>query len=127
MGTGEENSESLTKPSGGHGGGIGFGVRSALSVLQKQVTSAAVLSEQQAADNVRFAMAVRDDPLASHRDRLRAMELIESMIARGINVAMYMDKNDRLDSGKLTENAGLTFNLIPVDPPEVPNQSTQEG
>jgi len=27
------------------------------------------------------------------------------------------DKNDRLDSGKLTENAGLTFNIVPVEPP----------
>jgi hypothetical protein len=27
------------------------------------------------------------------------------------------DKNDRLDTGKLTENAGLTFNIVPVEPP----------
>ena len=27
------------------------------------------------------------------------------------------DKNDRLDTGKLTENAGLTFVITPVEPP----------
>jgi hypothetical protein len=95
--------------------------------LQSQIARGEQISTEQADANLRFAQGIRDNPQSSDRDRLRAMELIEAMVSRAIPVAMDQNKNDRIDSGQLTENAGLTFNLIPVDPPEVPNQSTPQG
>ena len=53
---------------------------------------------------IRLAQSLVDDDLATARDRLRASEFLSSVTAKGIDVAMYLDKNDRLDSGKLTEN-----------------------
>lgn len=91
----------------GAGGSVGgaartvcYGVRASLAALQREVMRGDKLSEAEAAANIRFAVAVRDDPNSVARDKLRAIEVLEAMRARGINTAMYLDGKERLESGE---------------------------
>lgn len=79
------------------------GIRSSLAMLQREVARADVLLEPQIRANLEFAVAVRDDPQAGLREKLRATELIEAMQSRGINVAMYLDKAERIEDGQVTD------------------------
>jgi hypothetical protein len=50
---------------------------------------------------------VRDNG-ATDRERLRAAELLATLAHKGLDVAMYVDKNLRLDSGKPTDRMELS-------------------
>ncbi len=95
--------------------GVGPGTRSALRHLQSQLDQTVKVNSE-LEKNIRFAIGVRDDENASHRDRLRAMELLESIAKRGIDIAMYLEKNERIDSGQATES--VVFNIVPLEKKE---------
>lgn len=88
---------------GALGAGVTPGARSALRFLQAELGRSSNLAETVTADTVRFALSVREDPSASYRDRIRASELIEAMVKRGVDIALYLDKADRVESGQPTE------------------------
>lgn len=109
---------STAEPRGGNGGGIGNGGRAALRFLQSQITRGEKISDEQAGANLKFAQGIRDNPQSSDRDRLRAMELIEAMVARAITVAMEQNKYDRIDAGDATDKVNHSHAVIVkgVDP-----------
>ncbi len=72
-----------------------YGLRSSLLALQREVERGEKISEERAEANVAFAVSVINDESSTVRDKLRATELIESMRARGIAVAMHLDKMER--------------------------------
>lgn len=74
-----------------------------MRLMQRMVGLGHSMLDEQIQKIIETAVAVRDHPQASTRDRLRAGELIKSLIDRGIDVAMYLDKNNRMDDGKPTE------------------------
>lgn len=81
--------------------------RSALAYLTRTLNAGAELTESELAANIKFAVGVRDDPSASRRDKLRAVAHLDALMARGVDIAMYLDKCDRLDGGGVTERVGF--------------------
>ena len=77
---------------------------STMTLMQKVVNATDKLYDLEIQKIVDFAVGVRDHPDAGFRDKLRACELLNNLMEKGIDVAQYLDKNDRLDSGKSTEN-----------------------
>lgn len=100
-------------PKGANGGGTHS--RAALLLLQREVERGSELTDAQADANVRFAVAVRDDPASTRRDQLRALELLEAMRSRGVNVALYLDKADRVEAGKPTETVEHTHRVYRLE------------
>lgn len=85
------------------------GVRSAIQYLKRQLADSDVLMDDELAKSIRFAVNVRDDPNMGPRERLRASELLESIRARGIDLAKYIDERDRVDKGGATERVEVVF------------------
>ena len=77
--------------------------RAHLWLLQRMVEHSTNLADIEIEKTVRMAVSIRDDPDATRRDRMRAGELINALVAKGVDVAMYLHKNERLDDGHLTE------------------------
>lgn len=77
-----------------------------MRLMQRMVGLGHTLMDEQIKQIVNMAVGIRDHAEASARDRLRAGELLAALIARGVDVAMYLDKNNRIDDGKLTELVG---------------------
>lgn len=106
-----ENGHANGLAKGGEGGAIAQGSqaqpRKALMLLTRAVQTGQEVTERETAANIRFAVSVRDDPASNTRDKLRATEFLEALAARGIDVALYLDKCDRLDGGHVTERVGF--------------------
>lgn len=81
--------------------------RGAVTFLMRQLKRAEDLADRDWGQIVQFAARVRDDKTASIRDRIRATELLTTLIAKGVDVAVILDKNERLDGGKSTENVAI--------------------
>lgn len=86
-----------------------------MKLMQSMVRVATGIADKEIAKMVNLAVTVRDDPKLSARDRMRAVELLNAMIAKGIDVAQYIDKTERLDSGKPTENVGVKLLKVEFD------------
>jgi len=94
-------------------------VREALHTLTKEVQRGDAISVEQAEANLAFAVQMRDDPnFKDRRGKLRAVELIEAMRTRGFNIAMYLDKMDRVDHGLATESVDHVHTMT-IKPPRV--------
>lgn len=106
-----QSSETPPPPEGGNGGATPR-VSAALGFLQRRLERSAHLERTEWEPTVLFARTIRDDPKACNRDRIRASELIASLLERGIDVAEKFDKNERIDSGKFTENIGGKVQFI---------------
>lgn len=98
-------------PQGGNGGSTPR-VSASLAFLQRRLERSAHLEQHEWEPTVLFARTVREDPKACNRDRIRASELLTSLMERGVDVAEKIDKIDRLDSGKATENIAATHKFI---------------
>lgn len=85
------------------------GIRAYARSLQSFVRKTDDIAEDQIAQIVRFAVNLRDDPDSTPRDRLRASELLMSIVNKGIDVAMYLDKSERVDDGANTERVEVIF------------------
>ena len=81
--------------------------RSHLAMLEKQARHGEEVSDEQLKININYAVGIRDGEGYNSRERMRAIEYLDSIIARGVDVAMYLDKNDRLDGGHVTERVGF--------------------
>jgi hypothetical protein len=79
--------------------------------MQRVVNASEQLADKQLVKMINFAVSVRDNEDASDRDRMRAVELLNAMIAKGVDVAQYIDKLDRIDSGKPTERTEVTLKV----------------
>lgn len=77
--------------------------RSSLLMLNREIERGQKLSDEEAENQLRKIIAIRDDPQASKREVLRACECIEAMRTRSINVAMYLDKMERAEDGTATD------------------------
>ena len=85
--------------------------RTAMGLMKKVVAVSHKLVDEQVQKIIDVAVSIRDNPDASGRDRLRASELLEKLAAKGVDVAQYIDKTERLDQGKPTENVNEVFRL----------------
>ena len=56
-----------------------------------------------------FAQTVMDDPDAKVRDRLRASELLKSLADKGVDIAVVIDRMQRLDRGEPTDSHQVTI------------------
>lgn len=98
------------KPLGGTGG-----VRPAIAYLKRQLHATDVLLDDELRKSIEFAVNVRDSPNVGPRERLRASELLESIRARGVEIAKYIDQQDRIEGGKSTERVEVVFvNRLPT-------------
>lgn len=91
------------KQSGGTGGdAIGGRNRDVLRILQSAVTRGHDVGAGPLAKAIKLANDMLDT--GEPRDQLRAGEFLASLTNKGIDVAMYLDKNERIDEGKHTES-----------------------
>lgn len=104
-------------------------LRSMLAALSRQVEHNLPMAEAELRANIRFAVSVRDDTeeeqitlpsgekgvrgRVTHRDRLRAVEFLESVRRAGIDVAVYLDKAEREVAG--AGKAGVEVNIGGVE------------
>lgn len=95
--------------------GVGLPVRGHLRFLQARLAKSEEAMGEDWCQAVRFCRAIQADEKASARDRLRASELLTSLVDRGIGVAESLDKMDRLDNNKPTENHIVKF-IRGIDP-----------
>ncbi len=100
------------------GAAPGLPVRKHLQFLRLMLDRGELAAEH-LDDSIEFAVAVRNDPSASARDRIRAAEFIRSVADRAMEAAIALDKIDRLDGGEATDNAAITIRhvQIPVSEP----------
>ena len=97
------------------GGGKGGHTRSVLRIMQRAVERGEAVGDGGLAEAIIFAKSVIANKKASGRDRLRASEFLASVTAKGIDVAMYLDKNNRIDDGKDTERVSHAVVVKGVD------------
>ncbi len=115
--------ESEPQTSLGGVGGVGvvpdapspYGRRAIVRTMQSAVDRGLTIGQAGLAKAIVFASEMLDDPESTHRDRLRASEFLASVAAKGIEVSMYLDKTERLDSGKPTENVNHAVIVKGID------------
>lgn len=78
--------------------------RDVLRTIQTAIGRGLHIGEGGLARAVRMAESIIDSDDASPRDRLRAGEFLAALAHKGIEVAINESKNERLDTGKPTEN-----------------------
>lgn len=84
-----------------------------MALMGRVVKAVDKMADSELEKIIRFAVEVRDDTSNHARERMRAAELLNTMIAKGVDIAQYIDKNDRLDKGKPTANVvNVTYVLV---------------
>lgn len=78
---------------------------SSMKLMQSVVRVANNIAAEELSKMIRFAVSVRDNEECSARDRMRATELLASLMNKGIDVAQYIDKAERAAAGISTESA----------------------
>lgn len=76
------------------------GGRQALVYLQRQMDKGEEVTESEMAANIKFAKALRDSPESSPRDRMRAVEFLDGVVARGVSIALATTSMDQRDDHK---------------------------
>jgi hypothetical protein len=72
-----------------------LGLRSALSVLTRRLNKAEDIDIAELDANIRFAKNVRDDENCDVRSRLRAVEFLQAVADKGLEIAKHLDDKDR--------------------------------
>lgn len=80
-----------------------YRARGGWQTLMRAVNRGETVAEEQYRKNVQLAVEMRDDPRRADRVRQRAAEFLNAMIEKGVDIAMYIDKTERIDSGQATE------------------------
>lgn len=81
-----------------------------MRTLQKAISDGQEVSDAEMSKMVKFAVAMRDGSESSPRDRLRACELLDSIIGRGVNVALALEKIDA-DEEKQSKQTSVNVNV----------------
>lgn len=76
------------------------------------------LAAEELPATLKMAVEIRDDRGSTKRERLHAGKLIEEIRAKGIDVAMYLHKLERVDGGQANERTETTH-VIRVKPPRL--------
>jgi len=77
--------------------------RSTMKLMQSVVNAGVDIADNELAKMVAFAAAVRDDADTPARDKIRACELLATLLKQGVDVSMYLGKFQRMDAGRPTE------------------------
>jgi len=93
-----------------------YGRRAIVRTMQSAVNRGLTVGQAGLARAIQFATDMLDDEASTDRDRLRASEFLASVAAKGIEVTMYLDKNERLDTGKATERVDHAVIVKGIDP-----------
>lgn len=102
------DTQSLAK-FGGEGGAAKierYTLTPAQRMLTRAIQAGADIDDDQLGNNIRFLIRHRDDENTSARDRLRAAEAIDAILARGISIAKYIDEADRPAKPQKLEHSG---------------------
>ena len=83
--------------------------RSPFQYLKRQLDATDVRLDDQVRHTIEFCVAVRTNTSIGTRERLRATELLESIRARGIDIAKYLDERERTDGGQATQRIEIVF------------------
>lgn len=83
-------------------------------ILLTSLVKSGELAISEIEPSIRFAVALRDNQNARHRERLRASEFILTVISKSAEAAALVDKISRLDSGDATERVEV-FAERPTD------------
>lgn len=97
-----ENGQNGTGDSGGRTG-AGRMVRASMRLLQSEIRTATEVTEKYTESVVRLYREVMADPKATNRDKLRATEMLMALSKRGVDVAMYVDRMERVEAGEATD------------------------
>ena len=84
----------------------GEGMSAALKTLTRMLRLGE-LSEQGAIDALTMAHRIANDEIATERDRINAGKLIFQAQKLALDSAIEINRNERLDQGKSTENVKL--------------------
>ena len=72
-----------------------FKPRAGLILLRSQILTAEILSQEELEKSIKYACKIRDSRFSGPRDILRAIEVLEAIRQRGIDIALYFDKQER--------------------------------
>jgi hypothetical protein len=96
-------------------------MRGILKMLQAAAARADNLASEQWGPCIVEAVRIRDSAESETRDKLRACELLATFANKGFDIAMYLDKNERLDAGEVTERVDNRILVIPPPTLKAPN------
>ena len=69
--------------------------RSEMKAMLRALDRGEAIDRDEFENNVRRAIEFRDDPNRADRVRLGCIQFLDGLIARGVNVAMHLDKIER--------------------------------
>lgn len=81
-----------------------------LSRAERLLKSDKVLADQ-FDQTIEYVRGVRDNPLSSDKERLKAAEILIGVMARGDKLASEMAAEERIDGGKATTKGELIINV----------------
>lgn len=100
----------LANSGGIEGGARPPKLRSALDLMRRRIEKVERLTAEDTEANLTFARSIRDCEQATERERLRAAELIEAIIAKSMDMASKLADTERLDDpSKATERIEVVF------------------
>ena len=88
----------------------GLGQMGTLSRAERLLKSDRVLKDE-FDSTVQYVVNVRNNPLASDKERLKAAEILIGVIARGDKLASEMAAEERIDGGKATQASTVRIQI----------------